>query len=319
MRFELRQLESFDDQSLIDELRRVASLIPEGPVTREAFDSLAKASSHTVIRRFGGWSAALRAANLEARYSGRRITTRMRSRGVRGAPNEELFSEIRRVASLAPASEGLTREFFDRNARFHSAALHRRFGSWTRALASAGLNVVPHGRRHRDDDYFENLLTVWTHHGRQPYHREMNLPPSRISAGAYEKKYGTWKRALRAFVEMINESGGDETSGSRVPQPSVVEQVQPTPRVTRINADKLSLGLRYSILRRDRFRCALCGRSPSTVLGLELHVDHIVHRSRGGTNDELNLRTLCNQCNVGRGTQFDEPNDSSANRGPATS
>jgi 5-methylcytosine-specific restriction endonuclease McrA len=30
-------------------------------------------------------------------------------------------------------------------------------------------------------------------------------------------------------------------------------------------------------------------------------VDHIVPVSRGGGNDEANLRTLCRACNVGKG------------------
>jgi hypothetical protein len=65
--------------------------------------------------------------------------------------------------------------------RQHSAILGdrilaSRFGSWNAAEAAAGLDVSPMGRRWSDDDYFENPLQVWTHHGRPPTHAEMNQP-----------------------------------------------------------------------------------------------------------------------------------------------
>jgi diadenosine tetraphosphate (Ap4A) HIT family hydrolase/5-methylcytosine-specific restriction endonuclease McrA len=48
--------------------------------------------------------------------------------------------------------------------------------------------------------------------------------------------------------------------------------------------------IRYEILKRAKFRCELCGVS-AEVKALE--VDHIVPRSKGGTDDESNLQALC--------------------------
>ena len=56
------------------------------------------------------------------------------------------------------------------------------------ALEAAGLTLSNLGRRWTDDDYYENLLEVWTHYGRPPRYREMDLPPSRITSGGYEAK-----------------------------------------------------------------------------------------------------------------------------------
>lgn len=207
--------------------------------------------------------------------------------------------EIQRVASII-GSDKLTRAAFDQHALCNSAALEDRFGSWSQALARADFAVVPRGRRHSDEDYFENLLTVWTHFGRQPFYREMDSPPSRITAGAYEKKFGTWRQALAAFISQVN--------GPRAPaKVKLEEQSSAHQMVVQRRPQKLSLGIRYEILRRDRFRCVLCGRSPATHPQLTLHVDHIDHRSRGGSNDPSNLRTLCNECNIGRGTKQDDP------------
>jgi 5-methylcytosine-specific restriction endonuclease McrA len=53
--------------------------------------------------------------------------------------------------------------------------------------------------------------------------------------------------------------------------------------------------LRYEVLKRARFRCELCGIS-AEVKALE--VDHIVPRSKGGSDDLSNLQALCYSCNA---------------------
>lgn len=58
----------------------------------------------------------------------------------------------------------------------------------------------------------------------------------------------------------------------------------------------LTLRLRYKILVRDKFTCRECKRTVDD--GIVLHVDHIQPVSRGGTNDESNLRVLCHVCNT---------------------
>ncbi len=54
---------------------------------------------------------------------------------------------------------------------------------------------------------------------------------------------------------------------------------------------------RFEILKRDRFTCQYCGRTPPEVL---LHVDHIVPVKEGGGDDPDNLRTACSECNLGK-------------------
>ncbi len=61
--------------------------------------------------------------------------------------------------------------------------------------------------------------------------------------------------------------------------------------------------LRYDILRRDNFRCVLCGRSSAD--GAILHVDHIVPVAKGGKTVPENLRTLCQECNSGKRDKYD--------------
>lgn len=65
----------------------------------------------------------------------------------------------------------------------------------------------------------------------------------------------------------------------------------------------LKPSLRFKILHRDHYRCQTCGASAAS--GADLHVDHILPISKGGTNEESNLRVLCSECNIGRGNRYD--------------
>lgn len=61
---------------------------------------------------------------------------------------------------------------------------------------------------------------------------------------------------------------------------------------------KVTSGLRYEVMRRDGYRCKICGSSQSD--GVKLHVDHIVPVSKGGKTTMSNLQTLCDRCNLGK-------------------
>lgn len=65
----------------------------------------------------------------------------------------------------------------------------------------------------------------------------------------------------------------------------------------------MSDSLRYDILKRDGFRCVLCGRTAND--GAKLHVDHIKPIAKGGKTVTNNLRTLCDQCNLGKSDKWD--------------
>lgn len=51
---------------------------------------------------------------------------------------------------------------------------------------------------------------------------------------------------------------------------------------------------RQSIIQRDDNKCIYCGKSFSTK---DLTIDHIVPKSRGGTNNYDNLASCCKRCN----------------------
>lgn len=55
------------------------------------------------------------------------------------------------------------------------------------------------------------------------------------------------------------------------------------------NIDKAS---RRRVYRRDNYACAICDDSR------HLQIHHVVHRSEGGSNSEMNLVTLCPKCHA---------------------
>ena len=68
-----------------------------------------------------------------------------------------------------------------------------------------------------------------------------------------------------------------------------------------LNIEPLGESLRFEVLKRDRV-CQLCGNTKDAD---RLEVDHIVPRSKGGTNDLSNLQVLCAPCNRGKSNRDD--------------
>lgn len=58
---------------------------------------------------------------------------------------------------------------------------------------------------------------------------------------------------------------------------------------------KISPGTRRKVFERNAYRCVTCGSFK------DLHVDHIVALTNGGTDDLDNLQTLCAVCNMRKG------------------
>ncbi|MDP3887415.1 homing endonuclease associated repeat-containing protein [Hydrogenophaga sp.] len=292
MKFELTTLDEYSDESLLAELRRVADSLQGQRLTRERFDSLGRVHSSTLHNRFGSWAAALDKAGISESVAPRfRVLNR-----------EAVLETLREFAAANPGKSATEKEIAERLG-MHRGAITRRFGKWETILAEVGLDPVPLGRRYTDEECFENILTLWTHYGRQPNFGELKCPPSVVGPKAYIRRWGGWRAALTAFVKSINESPElqaqpVQSAPSPVFQKDTPQYAEPVPR-------SISLALRYRVLVRDKFRCVICGASPAKDGTVELHVDHIFPWSRGGQNTEENLRTLCFKCNLGKGDKVE--------------
>ena len=202
-----------------------------------------------------------------------------------GVSDDELLAELRRVAQFLGKSS-VRYEELRSHSRYSSRLIERRFGSWNNALSAAGLEVTQRVNI-PVIEFFENMEQVWRLLGRQPSRQEMVKPLSLISGGAYQKRFGGWRKALEAFVVFANE---DQRT---IPESSTTISSVSEPRFP-------DLRLRFRVMRRDCYRCQACGKSPATEAGVLLHIDHIIPWSKGGKTCEENLRTLCEKCNLGK-------------------
>ena len=71
---------------------------------------------------------------------------------------------------------------------------------------------------------------------------------------------------------------------------------------SRIERAKMSESLRYDVLKRDNYKCCICGYSAKD--GEKLQVDHIIPISKGGKTELSNLQTLCSRCNIGKSNKL---------------
>lgn len=205
----------------------------------------------------------------------------------RNVKDEELIADLERVAKLLQ-KESVTIDEYNDNGKYHATTLTRRFHSWFLALDKAGL------KRTRilgitEQEYFQNLEEVWTKLGRQPKYDDMQKPLSKYVAGSYEHRFGTWRKALEAFIRYINK----EPVGRIVTSKSQKIVTHKTKR-------SISWRLRFIVMKKDGFKCKMCGRSPATNPEIVLHVDHIIPWTKFGETVPDNLQTLCSKCNIGK-------------------
>ena len=59
----------------------------------------------------------------------------------------------------------------------------------------------------------------------------------------------------------------------------------------------ISGSVRYDVLKRAKYRCELCGVHEERAA---LHIDHIIPRARGGSDDISNFQSLCVTCNTNK-------------------
>lgn len=63
--------------------------------------------------------------------------------------------------------------------------------------------------------------------------------------------------------------------------------------------------LRMAMLKRDEYRCRICGRRAERYVDIELHVHHIRPHSQRGPTHPDNLITLCHTCHKGLAPHFE--------------
>jgi hypothetical protein len=64
----------------------------------------------------------------------------------------------------------------------------------------------------------------------------------------------------------------------------------------------ISAAIRQRVAEMARYRCGYC-QTQQVVIGIPLHIEHIIPLAAGGTSDEENLWLACSVCNNYKGVQ----------------
>jgi len=198
----IKRLADYSEETLITEMKRMASVITNQKITTTEFNNHSNVSTLTIQRKFGSWKAALLKSGIGERYSGKSITDKTKSQDRKGVSREILLEEIKAISKKLN-EERIRHEDFNSNSIYSSSVVVKRFGSWHLALKAAGL-LISNNRKNNENDLFENIMAVWTHYGRQPKSSEMNRKPSTISNATYVERFGGWIKALNEFETFVN-------------------------------------------------------------------------------------------------------------------
>lgn len=210
----------------------------------------------------------------------------------RNLTDKILLDDLRRTAKIL-GKEHVSALEYSNMGKYYASTITRRFGSWNDALTKAGLNIKKL-RQIQDQDLMLNLKKVWNTLGRQPLCVEMVKPLSKYRPKVYARHFGSWNAALEQFVQYAEK-------GKRLPPlgggwRGVDHKAKHIKRFKEI----ITKSMRYDILRRDNFKCRLCGANPAVDPLVKLHIDHIIPLAKGGKTIKSNLQTLCRDCNMGK-------------------
>lgn len=118
----------------------------------------------------------------------------------------------------------------------------------------------------------------------------------RISKSPYKLRWGTFANAVAA--------------AGLVPTPTWnnglrYKNTKPYKKKSPFTRRRVSSTLKLAILKRDRYKCVLCGATPAVDPTVELHIDHIKPVAIGGRTTQWNLWVLCSKCNFSKSDSYE--------------
>lgn len=286
MKFELEPYNrGLSNDELLNDLRLVARQLKRNFVTQDDYNKKGRLCAATFKKRFGSWGKAHELAGLK------------RTRNYQ-ATEKDCIADMKRVAALLK-TDSITNADYIAHGNFSLPLISRRVGPWEAAIAKAGLKLSSqYNKTISEEELFKNLEQLWEKLGRQPKRADFVKPLSLCCYGVYPKRFGTYRKALEAFIVSL-ENQQDELIENH-PNDSLSETNEPIKTHLHKTSRTISWRLRFLVMRRDDFKCCIDGKSPATHPGTILQVDHIHPWSKGGETVMENLQTLCEQCNIGK-------------------
>jgi hypothetical protein len=295
--FELNRLMEYSNDEIIKEIIRVDNIINKNILTKREFDNYSHVHSSTIIKKYGNWKTALEKANLGNKYSGKTIEGLHRNQFSEQYTDDDILNMLKEISKNKGTDIICQEDFNNYSTKFGIYELKKRFGNFKNAVEAAGLKISAHGKRYTDNECYENLLTVWTFYKKAPTYKEMKIYPSIVGPKAYIVRWGSWVKALQSFIREINFTNGAHDIKTQKVKKDIKNEKLKLPSEERRD---IPIGIRFNVLKRDNYKCKICGRSPATDFNVKLHVDHIIAFAKGGRTIIDNLQTLCQDCNIGK-------------------
>lgn len=205
----------------------------------------------------------------------------------RNISDDEIVQDIIRVAKEL-GTDAIAMPDYQNKGKFSASLIEKRFG-WNNAVKKAGL-TIKNRRNISQQDLFQEIERVWRKLGKQPSAAYFKGGNNTYGSNTFVRIFGSWQNALIEFIKYVENS--DPIANENAPSIEL-------PAGHKTGRD-INLRLRFMVLRRDHFKCVMCGKSPAIDQNTELHVDHIIPWSKGGETIITNLQSLCQNCNLGK-------------------
>ncbi len=300
--FVLQERPVLTDEMILDDIKQVASKLNSDYVSISLYKEHGRYSQCAIRGHFGTWKDALHLAGLR---------TERTSTELKLIPDENIYKDLRRVAKLIDTNT-ITISEYETYGKYSFATILKRFTSWDNALVNAGLQGTGLAKiRVSEQEVLEEIERIWVLLGRQPTHTDIvKRGISKYSIDTFKRRFGSWRKALEAFIVWVNGERSTNQSSemvnhdtSEIINKAVGEQSESASAAEKRchkTSRNINLRLRFKVLLRDNFTCQACGASPAKNPNVELHVDHITPWSTGGETVFDNLQTLCSKCNLGK-------------------
>lgn len=306
MKFELNEYKrELSDDEILNDIKSVANKLNVDYIAISTYKKYGKYSQTAIQGHFGTWKNAL----LKAGLRNERTPSELKF-----ISDEEYFTDLRRVAKII-ARNTVPYDDYKKHGYYSAEYIFKRFGKWNDVLKKAGLEGTGFSKdKITEQQCFDEIERMWIQLGRQPTSTDIIKNGISIySIDSFNRRFGGWRKALEAFIEYINASKNQEEFYSKKSDTKENKQVDnlennenkykpsvESKKTGHRTSRSINTRLRFLVLKRDNFKCCVCGASPAKDPSVVLQVDHIIPWAKGGETDEDNLQTLCSRCNLGK-------------------
>ena len=140
--------------------------------------------------------------------------------------------------------------------------------------------------------FFEKrLFNKKVYNSPQYFYIHVTLHCSKINGVIYDTKKQKFDASqILSIIDRLNDRNGEFYNDRFI-----------WDAICRVERGKVSNKMRFSIYKRDNYRCRICGRTERQDA---LEIDHIKPIAKGGKSTYDNLQTLCRRCNKEKGDTY---------------